>query len=468
MAEEFDYLEDSEYGKVATSILDRSKKKSGFFQSGNLIGLFADVAAKYIDKKNRDLQSEQAKNIDRLTKQYNNVIGTRKDYFNSSAIKKQREDYQLWNNPETKEKARLTKAIEYFNQDKDMIKELGINPYKAYTELPKNSENTKIMAEALELLKGQADIYFESITDDALVVPTQAEYLKEVKDAYEAALAEAENDPTKKTFIRKQFLKAFGRDEKGNPRFGLINQDKLKNLRINAERSAGISRDNALQIVSDLDIQQRAVEEKEALERPDLSGFDFINEKPKTSKPNAQDARVLMDAYKDARNYFNKDYTFKITDNDGNEKELPFSSVYQGIDNYNGNDSMQGQYDKTSLVYDILTVSKSLRTDFEKTNTTGQVRSAEAFLIPAVQKVFDRLSNGLPSMGFENILQVIEPNTQIYFNSGGKRKMLKYFELEEIFNKIGDSEKIQEWIDNADYDKEYDFAFEVLKRKYSK
>ena len=468
MAEEFDYLEDSEFGKTAASILDRSKKKSGFFQSGNLLGLFADVAAKYITKKNRDLQSEQAKNIDKLTKQYNSVIGTRKDFFNSQAIKKQREDYQLWENPETKETARLAKAIQYFNQDKDMINQLGINPYKVYTQLPKNKENTKAMTEALELLKGQADVYFESITDDAIVVPTQAEYLQEVKDAYASALAEAENDPTKKSFLRKQFLKTFGRDEKGNPRFGLVNQDKLKNLRINAEEAAGIGRDNPLALISDLDIQQRKVEEKEALERPDLSGFDFLTEKPKTSKPNAQDARVLMDAYKDTRNYFNREYTFKITNNNGDEKELPFSAVYQGINNYNGNDSMQGQYDKTSLVYDILTVSKSLRTDFEKTNYSGQVRSAEAFLIPAVQQVFNRLSNGLPSMGFENILQVIDPNTQVLFTSGGTEKALKYSQLEEIFNDIGDSEKIQEWIDNAEYDKKYDFAFEVLKRKYKK
>ena len=301
---------------------------------------------------------------------------------------------------------------------------------------------------------GSADIYFESITDDAIVVPTQAQYLQEVKQAYETALKEARNDPTKQSFIRKQFYKHFGRDEKGNPRFGLVNQDELKNLRINAEEAAGIGRDNPLAMISDLDIQRREAEKAEAVERPDLGGFDFITEKPQSSKPNAQDARILMDAYKDARNYFNKDYTFKITDNDGNEKELPFSSVYQGIDKYNGNDSMQGQYNKTSLVYDILTVSKSLRKDFDKTNTTGQVRSAEAFLEPAIQQVFDRLSNGLPSMGFENTLQVIEPNTKIYFTSDGERKMLTYSELEEIFNGIGDSEKIQEWIDNAEYDKD--------------
>ena len=132
---------------------------------GNLLALVADVAAKYINK-NVDLQKEQATNIETLTRQYNDVIGTRKDFFNSSAIKKQREDYQLWKNPETKQKARLAKAIEYFNQDKDMIDEFkSLTPYNEYLKLPKNTKNSELMTEALELLMGQADIYFESITD---------------------------------------------------------------------------------------------------------------------------------------------------------------------------------------------------------------------------------------------------------------------------------------------------------------
>ena len=49
-----------------------------------------------------------------------------------------------------------------------------------YLKLPKNSKNSELMTEALELLMGQADIYFESITDDAIVVPTQAQYLKKL------------------------------------------------------------------------------------------------------------------------------------------------------------------------------------------------------------------------------------------------------------------------------------------------
>lgn len=87
MEDEFDYLKDSQFGKVARGILDKTGKASGFLGSQNLVNLFATVATKYIDKRNRELQAEQAKNINQLTSQYNSILGTRKDYFNSESIK---------------------------------------------------------------------------------------------------------------------------------------------------------------------------------------------------------------------------------------------------------------------------------------------------------------------------------------------------------------------------------------------
>lgn len=467
MAEEFDYLRDSKFGNIATNILDKREKDNDRLlpRGGNLLALFADVAAKYITKKNRDLQQEQATNIETLTRQYNDVIGTRKDFFNSSAIKKQREDYQLWKNPETKQKARLAKAIEYFNQDKDMIEEFGsMNPYNEYLKLPKNSKNAELMNDALELLMGQADIYFESITDDAIVVPTQAEYLREVKQAYEAALKEARNDPTKKSFLRKQFLKHFGRDEKGNPRFGLVNQDELKNLRINAEEAAGIGRDNPLAMISDLDIEQREADKARVFERPDLSEFDFLTQKPKSSKPDPADRRVLIDASTDIRNSFNDQYTFDIVNNDGDKKNLSFYSVYKGLKNYNGSNQMEGQYNQTNIIYDILTLSKTAREEFNKTNYTGQVRSAEAFLVPAIQEVFDRMSEGLPSLGFENTMEIIAPDEMVEFTSNGTKYKMSIQEVAETF--IGKSnEEKNDWIDNIEFEPKYRFIFDVLRRR---
>ena len=467
MAEEFDYLRDSKFGNLATNILDKREKDNDRLipKGGNLLALFADVAAKYITKKNRDLQQEQATNIETLTRQYNDVIGTRKDFFNSDAIKKQRENYQLWKNPETKQKARLAKAIEYFNQDKDMIEEFGsMTPYNEYLKLPKNSKNSELMNEALELLMGQADIYFESITDDAIVVPTQAEYLREVKQAFEAALKEARNDPTKKSFLRKQFLKAFGRDEKGNPRFGLVNQDELKNLRVNAEEAAGIGRDNPLAMVSDLDIEQREADKARVFERPDLGEFDFLTQKPKSSKPNPTDRRVLLDAANEVRSLFNDQYKFNIKNNKGNDKTVSFHSVYKNIDRYNGSSQMQGQYNETNIIYDILTLSKTARAEFEKTNFRGDVRSAESFLVPAIQEVFDRMSNGLPSLGFENTMEVIASDEMVEFTSNGTDYKMSIQEVTETF--IGKSnEDKNEWIDNIEFEPKYKFIFDVLRRR---
>lgn len=464
MEDEFDYLKDSQFGKVARGILDKTGKASGFLGSQNLVNLFATVATKYIDKRNRELQAEQAKNINQLTSQYNSILGTRKDYFNSESIKKQRQDFQRWSNPETKEFAREEKAREYFNQDKDMIELFqSQNPYGEYLKLPRNAKNSKLMTDAFNLLKGQADIYFESITDDAIITPTQAEYLQEVKDSFQAALKEAENDPTKKSYLTKQFLKSFGRDSKGNPRFGLVNQDELKNLRKNAEEAAGIGRDNALGIITDLDIKQREVEERQALARPDLSGFDFNIEKPKTSRANADDKRIINGSLDDRNNYFNTQYPFTITNNKGKTVKKSFRDIYKNIDKYNGNDSMEGQYNENSFLADIFTISDSLRTQFEKQNFAGRKASAEQFLIPAIEQVVDRLSSGLPSFGYENILQVIDPNQEVVFTSDNKQKKVTYSQLEDILKQFEPEERL-EWIENAQYDKEYNFIFDILKR----
>ncbi len=467
MAEEFDYLKDSEYGKVATSILDKRKKDNDKLlpTGGNLLAFVADVAAKYITKKNVDLQKQQATNIETLTRQYNDVIGTRKDFFNSGAIKKQREDYQLWKNPETKQKTRLAKAIEYFNQDKDMIDEFkSLTPYNEYLKLPQNAKNSELMTRAMEDLMGAADVYFESITDDAVVVPTQAQYLQEVKQAYETALKEARNDPTKQTFIRKQFYKHFGRDEKGNPRFGLINQDELKNLRINAEEAAGIGRDNPLAMISDLDIQQREAEKSKVLERPDLSGFDFITGKPKTSKANSDDKAIINNALGNKDNFFNEQHTFRITNNNGKPRKKSIKEIYDNINLYNGKTNMAGAYDEMSFLADILTISDSRRKDFEESNYSGRKAPAQQFLLPAIDEVVDRLSNGLPSMGFENVKEIFDPDMAISYTYGSSEQMLNttYATLENRLASL-DEEDRATFIDNMNFDVEFKTAIDSLK-----
>ena len=171
-----------------------------------------------------------------------------------------------------------------------------------------------------------------------------------------------------KKFLRKQFLKHFGRDEKGNPRFGLVNQDELKNLRINAEEAAGIGRDNPLAMISDLDIQRRESEKAEAVERPDLGGFDFITGKPQTSKANADDKAIINNALGNKDNFFNEQHKFSITNNSGKTRKKSIKDIYDNINLYNGKTNMVGAYDEMSFLSDILTISDSRRKDFEESN----------------------------------------------------------------------------------------------------
>ena len=143
---------------------------------------------------------------------------------------------------------------------------------------------------------------------------------------------------------------------------------------------------------------------------------------------------------------------------------MSFYSVYKGLKNYNGSNQMEGQYNETNIIYDILTLSKTARAEFDKTNYTGQVRSAESFLVPAIQEVFDRMSEGLPSLGFENTMEIIAPDEMVEFTSNGEKYKMTIQEVAETF--IGKSnEKKNEWIDNIEFEPKYRFIFDVLRRR---
>ena len=118
---------------------------------------------------------------------------------------------------------------------------------------------------------------------------------------------------------------------------------------------------------------------------------------------------------------FNEQYTFDIVNNDGVEKNLSFYSCMIILIYYNGSNQMEGQYNETNIIYDILTLSKTARKEFEESNYTGQVRSAESFLLPAIEEVFDRMSKGLPSLGFENTMEIFEPDEMVEFTSNGEK-----------------------------------------------
>ena len=66
-----------------------------------------------------------------------------------------------------------------------------------------------------------------------------------------------------------------------------------------------------------------------------------------------------------------------------------------------------------------LLYQKTARAEFEEQTILVRKAPAESFLLPAIEEVFDRLSNGLPSLGFENVKEILEPDEMVEFTSNG-------------------------------------------------
>ena len=104
---------------------------------------------------------------------------------------------------------------------------------------------------------------------------------------------------------------------------------------------------------------------------------------------------------------------FSIINNSGRTRKKSIKDIYDNINLYNGKTNMVGAYDEMSFLSDILTISDSRRKDFEESNYSGRKAPAQQFLLPAIEEVVDRLSNGLPSLGFENVKEIFEPDMKM-------------------------------------------------------
>ena len=95
-------------------------------------------------------------------------------------------------------------------------------------------------------------------------------------------------------------------------------------------------------MISDLDIQRREAEKAEALERPDLGGFDFITEKPQSSKPNAHDKRVINNALGNKDNFLMSNIHLVLLIMMVKPKRKVIKDIYDNINLYNGKTNMVG------------------------------------------------------------------------------------------------------------------------------
>ena len=299
-----------------------------------------------------------------------------KEYFNDESISEQRKLYQLYKNEKTRDRALLTQAINTFNTDTDILAAYGPNAFTTVSQMKKTKEGAIALSDEIELLKEQAKDYFESITDEAITMPTFTKYNAKAKNAYQAAIEEIKNDPTKKSLVRAAWLKFFGRDKDGNPRFGLVHQDKLTNARQNAEIEAGLVTDidtkRVENIYKDIETQEKLETEKRSI--PTDFGKVVDNKGVDRTLNN-----ILLDAVnKKKRNesYLNEDeYTFKI-----NKKEQT-GTVYNYYTKLNTSE-------KLDFLENISTRATLKKINYYDTDTTGNIISDTRFLKESLSDYF--------------------------------------------------------------------------------
>ena len=242
------YLSGSPFGQVAGSLLSQKNRRNRKQRNQALILAALFEAFGVRQKQQFETKKE---NINELNDQYGDIIEINKANYNDPSAVKERNLYKQWLNEDTRNSAINAKAIDYFNSMPALAEQFGPNAYAAVQQLSLTTNDANIQgkfAEDMALAKEYAKQYFTNIETDetgqykVIKTPNIVEFNSDVKRAYKAALNEVKNDPTKKGVLRELFVKTFGRDKEGNPRFGMIHQDNLTNERERLEKEAGITR----------------------------------------------------------------------------------------------------------------------------------------------------------------------------------------------------------------------------------
>tara|TARA_R100000700_G_scaffold10422_1_gene15142 strand:- start:5918 stop:7696 length:1779 start_codon:yes stop_codon:yes gene_type:complete len=242
------YLSGSPFGQVAGSLLSQKNRRNRKQRNQALILAALFEAFGVRQKQQFETKKE---NINELNDQYGDIIEINKANYNDPSAVKERNLYKQWLNEDTRNSAINAKAIDYFNSMPALAEQFGPNAYAAVQQLSLTTNDANIQgkfAEDMALAKEYAKQYFTNIETDetgqykVIKTPNIVEFNADVKRAYKAALNEVKNDPTKKGVLRELFVKTFGRDKEGNPRFGMIHQDNLTNERERLEKEAGITR----------------------------------------------------------------------------------------------------------------------------------------------------------------------------------------------------------------------------------
>jgi hypothetical protein len=222
MAQE-DYLSGSKFGQVAGSLLaSKRKRDKKSFQKALLASAIFETFG--------TLQQQQKQKIidgaNDVKEKYSDIFTNNEEIFQ---LKRQdRANYQLYK--DDREAYLHSKAVEAFNRDPNIQRELGVNAFNSVNQetLDKESYDKALQIYEAFKIKEENDIKAKG-EDPAVYTSTFTKFNEKAMNAFRAALSEVEDDPTKKSLIKSAFNNIFG------TKFGVSEQAELVEARRNAE-----------------------------------------------------------------------------------------------------------------------------------------------------------------------------------------------------------------------------------------
>ena len=189
------YLEDSNFGRVATSLLSQGKKsKRQQFVAGLLGG--------FLKGQQRKLKKDLNEFFNNLKLEYDTIFTNNKNKYQLAS--QDRADYQNYlRNPE--EYKRL-KGIELFNADPSILAS-----GKNFSDIGSLDPDSKAKAQNLyNKYQEEAEKEIKNLAlSPEISMATYEQYNKAAMDSYKAKYAALSNDPAKQNLLNAAFAKLF-------------------------------------------------------------------------------------------------------------------------------------------------------------------------------------------------------------------------------------------------------------------
>ena len=216
-----DYLSNSTFGNLAGSILGRKDKdaKKEFWKA-----VAGQVGISTIGALQKKQKQTLADGVEDVNENFADIFKNNEALFTTQ--KRNRADYQLYK--DDPDRYTHAKAVEMFNSDPDIIKELGLNAFSSVNQETLTPESYKNAQAVYDSFKDKADYDIKQKgLNPAVNLPTFTQFNEKAMTAFKAALSEVQDDPTKKGLVIEAWNKLFGTARDGTKRFGMVEKAKL-------------------------------------------------------------------------------------------------------------------------------------------------------------------------------------------------------------------------------------------------